>query len=69
LKGHANFNNYCKRRHQYDMAWYVVFRFIFGFVWKQCSIVIADSKEESEQRCSKSNKLSLSAILSLINIR
>ena len=20
LKGHANFNNYCKRRHQYDMA-------------------------------------------------
>ena len=48
----------------HDIAWYalicydnyVVFRLIFGFVWKLCWIVIADSKEESERQSSKSNK-------------
>jgi hypothetical protein len=57
--------NYCKRRNQYDIygmiiMYIVVFQtyVIFGSVWKLCSIVIADSTEESEQQSSRGNKSS-----------
>ena len=36
------------------MAWYVVVRLVFGFVWKLCSTVIADREEKWEQQSSKS---------------